>query len=109
MNVRQAKKNVKMTAKPEFIYIAGLNLSGLWSKEPFRARWDPDLDAWWSIERGWSRGNCSAQKLGLDKPIGYGIIRFASADKREVQAWIDGVLASFYFLRNWTQKADEKI
>lgn len=82
--------------KPKYVYIAGINLGGLWSKKPLKAKLHNEFetDVWWY------RGNLSVKKLGLDKKL-YGLTTFASTSEKEVQIWIDGVLSVFGQLNKW--------
>lgn len=91
------KKSTKKVDEGKQVYVAGLNLSGLWSTEPLKAH--REMGAWW-VSSGPLKNNAFAEKLGLHDPGG--IITFASTSKPEVQSWIDGVLSSFKFLREWT-------
>lgn len=77
---------------PNIVYFAGLNLSGLWNRKPLKAKWNPEFEEWWGSD-------CSVRKLGLDDRGGF--ITFSSINKTEVQIWINGVLSSFRFLKNW--------
>lgn len=87
---------------PTYIWIAGINLSGLWHKIPIKAVYNSSLHQWYDCS-----GDFGVNKLGLDsnRRDGYGellpIITFASTSESEVQIWIDGVLSSFKLLNMW--------
>jgi hypothetical protein len=95
------KKSTKYVVEGKQVYVAGLNLSGLWSTKPLKTH--REMGSWW-VSSGPLKDNAFAEKLGLDDRNG--IITFASTSKRDVQSWIDGVLSSFKFLRNWTWIVD---
>lgn len=100
------KATTKKVDEDKQVYVAGLNLSGLWSTKPLKARREFDDRGFWWVSHGPLKDNAFAEKLGLDDRNG--IITFASTSKRDVQSWIDGVLSSFKFLREWTWILDER-
>lgn len=94
------KKSTNKAVESEQVYVAGLNLSGLWSTKPLKARRYIDDEGSWWVSHGPLKDDAFAEKLGLHDRDGF--ITFASTSKREVQTWIDGVLSSFKILREWT-------
>lgn len=97
------KKSTKNVDEGKQVYVAGLNLSGLWSTKPLKAH--RDMGSWW-VASGPLKDDAFVEKLGLHDRDG--LITFASTSKRDVQLWIDGVLSSFKFLREWTWILDPR-
>lgn len=91
---------IEATGLPKYVYIAGINLSGLWSKKPLKAKLYPDLNSWYSCEKGWGYNDVGAEKLGLHKRGG--LTTFASVSKQEVQIWLDGATTVLSHLRDWS-------
>lgn len=89
-------KNISLSTKrPKEIYIAALNLSGLWSQTPIKAKYNDECE-WWEDRSG----DLLVNKIGLDHKEN-GIITFGSVSQKEVQIWIDGILASFKMMKEW--------
>lgn len=80
-------------ARPNTIWAAALNLSGLWG--PVKMTWRNDLGEWYDRS-----GNFSAAKLGLQ--VKHGITTFASANQKEVKIWVSGVKTVMAHLAWWS-------
>jgi hypothetical protein len=80
--------------KIKTLWVAKINLSGLYCKIPTRVKVD-EGGKYWDKE-----GNFDV--IGRGTHAGYGHITFASENKKEVQLWIDGVRAAMTMLKSWS-------
>lgn len=84
-----------MKLPPENVWVAAVNLSGLWWETPHEFSRLEDIDGWWS-----KNGEFSVDKLGVDvKP---NIVTFSSKNKKDVELWLSGARAYRYILRGLT-------
>ena len=87
--------------KPKIVWAAMVNLSGLYSKNPVKCKYVPDVyetekgnDRWWSLD-----GDFDVRKLGEHKTDGH--IAFVSENKQDVEKWLKGAKSVMSLLRNW--------
>ena len=81
-------------AKKKHLWMAQINLSGLYSNSPLKMTWDDDLEKYWDY-----RGDLSVEGVGLYADAG--CITFASYKSLEVQLWISGVLSTMKMMQAW--------
>jgi hypothetical protein len=81
-------------SNPKRVWGTGLNLCGLWSTRPLRLTLSKEFEnnAWWD-----ENGVFEITKLGFDTSQ-HNIITFASINKKEVEAFISGVMAQGHIL-----------
>lgn len=85
-----------MLSKPKTVWMAGVNLGGIWSRNPIKGYLNEDFNRWWDRS-----GNFGVEKLGTDKR--YGIITFASTSKEEVKVWLSGLSSAFSMIKRYTR------
>lgn len=73
------------------MYGAWVNLGGLGVVTPVKLCWNKSLNSWW-VDEGEMKDNFGFEKIGLHV-CQYGCVSFASKNKQEVQAFIDGARA----------------
>lgn len=81
-------------SKPKTVWGTGLNLCGLWSTRAMRFTLSKEFEntTWWD-----ENGEFEISKLGFDTNQ-HNVITFSSTDKKEVEAFISGVMAQGHIL-----------
>ncbi len=90
-----------MKKLPKTIWVARVNLVGLYSKKPVKCsmvetEYCDNRATWWD-----ESGDFDVNLLG-EGALNHDCITFASANKKEVELWIAGAIAAYSILKNFT-------
>lgn len=91
-----------MSKFPKVVWVALVGPGGLWKKTPVQCIRNSSM--WAHEEQGcWDSkdGAYCIEKLGLSKVVDS--TQFASANKAEVEAFIQGVQCAHYMLKEWVK------
>jgi len=89
--------------KPKKLYANSINLSGLASNEPYEVYWDDEVEEYYDKIKDFS-----VKEKGLCISIYGGVISFSSTNKKEVEAWTNGVRSTMTMLSDWSNNSNKK-